>query len=363
MTEDRFTDVMAIFEFRGQYPTVPITEGVDYEALIASDTDPLFVTMPIGKAGSTSANKRHYDEEFIIELEKQVIQKRPIGLMGHLKDEDRKTEFPSEAVHWVGAVREADMLWGKGYVPPGSVRDRILRYKASGRSLATSIDAQASGAWDKDLGAMKMDGKSLNLSQIDFAPADRAGIAALAIVPQLSREMDEDSGSDEGQKDSIMDFTVEAFKEMKPEHAVILPEAVRTAILETIQAPVEVAQMAEIRETLQLKDDADVNARVKEILTEKSEQLQSQISAKVTELVDAGIKLESARPIVKRYIELEAPKTVAAVQECYDKVIADEAITELLKSQVDGAGPEHKGTKTPSTEAKYFVIPTEKEND
>ena len=362
MTEDRFTDVMAIFEFRGQYPTVPITEGVDYEALIAGDTDPLFVTMPIGKAGSTSANKRHYDEEFIVELERQVIQKRPIGLMGHLKDEDRKTEFPSEAVHWVGAAREADILWGKGYVPPGSVRDRILRYKASGRSLATSIDAQASGSWDKDLGATKMDGKSLSLSQIDFAPADRAGISALAIVPQLSREMDEDNGS-EGSEEGIMDFTLEAFKEMKPEHKALLPEAVRNAILETVETPAEVAQMVEIRETLELDKDADVNARVKEILSSQAEQLKTQIAAKITELVDAGIKLDHARPTIRHFVELEAPKTVKAVQECYDKVIALEVVTELLKTKVDGAGPEHKGSTTPNTEAKYFVIPTEKEND
>ena len=362
MTEDRFTDVMAIFEFRGQYPTVPTTEGVDYEALIAGDADPLFVTMPIGKAGSTSANKRHYDEEFIQELEKQVIQKRPIGLMGHLKDEDRKTEFPAEAVFWVGATREADMLWGKGYVPPGPVRDRMKRYKASGRSMATSIDAQASGKWDKNLGAMKMDGKSLNLSQIDFAPADRAGISALSVVPQLSREMGEDNSS-EGSEEGIMDFTLEAFKEMKPEHQALLPEAVRKAILETIETPAEVAQMVEIRETLELGKDADVNARVKEILSSQAEQLKTQIAAKITELVDAGIKLDHARPTIRHFVELEAPKTVEAVKECYDKVVALEVVTELLKTKVDGAGPEHKGSSTPNTEAKYFVIPTEKENE
>ena len=363
MAAERFTDVVAIFEFRGQYPTVPITEGVDYEALVAGDPDPLFVTMPIGKAGSTSANKRHYDEEFVLELEKQVLQRRPIGLMGHLNDEDRKTEFPDEAVHWVGATREADMLWGKGYIPPGPVRDRVKRYKASGRPLATSIDAQASGEWDGDLGAQRMDGKSLDLHQIDFAPADRAGISALSVVPQLSREMDEDNSS-EGSEEGIMDFTLEAFKEMKPEHQALLPEAVRIAILETVETPAEVAQMALVRETLELDKDADVNARVKEILSSQAEQLKTQIAAKITELVDAGIKLDHARPTIRHFVELEAPKTVEAVKECYDKVVALEVVTELLKVKVDGAGPEHKGSgTTPTTEAKYFVIPTKKENE
>ncbi|MHC4619593.1 MAG: hypothetical protein ACYTEQ_17745 [Planctomycetota bacterium] len=358
MTEDRFTDVMAIFEFRGQYPTVPITEGVDYEALIAGDTDPLFVTMPIGKAGSTSGNKRHYDEEFVQELEKQVLQRRPIGLMGHLKKEDRNTEFPAEAVHWVGAMRENDLLWGKGYVPPGPVRDRVRRYKASGRPMATSIDAQASGEWDKDMGAMKMDGASLDLHQIDFAPADRAGIVGLAVVPEISREMDGDNV--DSMEDNPMD-KLEVLKGLTAEDAQYIPTEVREAILETVETPAEVAQVTEIRETLNLEGDADINARIKEILAEKEEQLKTQISGKITELVDEGIKLESARPLVRRLVELEAPESVEKVQECYDKVIADEAVTELLKAKVDGAGPEHKGTKVPKTEAKYFVIPTDEE--
>lgn len=361
MTVERFTDVVAIFEFRGQYPTVPITEGVDYEALIAGDDEPLFVTMPIGKAGSTSGNKRHYDEEFITELEKQVLSRRPIGLMGHLKEEDRKTEFPDEAVHWVGAARENDMLWGKGYIPPGPVRDRVKRYKNTGRPLATSIDAKASGQWDKDLGAMKMDGSTLDLHQIDFAPADRVGISALSVVPHLSREMEDgtnDNDNDNTEGENTMD-KLDVLKELTAEDVQHLPTVVREAILETVEAPKEISLVKEIRETLELADDADVNARIVEILNEKTEQLKAQIGVKITELVDEGIKLDSAKPIVKRYIELEAPATVDAVQECYNKVIKDETITELLKAQVEGAGPEHKGTNTSGkSEAKYFVIPT-----
>ncbi len=366
MTAERFTDVVAIFEFRGQYPTVPITEGVDYEALIAGDEEPLFVTMPIGKAGSTSGNKRHYDEEFITELEKQVLQRIPIGIMGHLTTEERKTKFPDEGVFWVGAVREKDMLWGKGYIPPGPVRDRVKRYKNTGKALATSIDAKASGQWDKDLGAMKMNGASLDLHQIDFAPAERAGVSDLAVVPLISKELGEgtneyDINAIEG--DNAMD-KLDVLKELTAEDVQHLPTVVREAILETVEVPVEVEGMKQIRESLGVDKDADVNARIVEILNEKTEQLKAQISVKITELVDEGIKLDSVKPVVKRYIEDEAPATVDAVQECYDKVIKDETITELLKAQVDGAGPEHKGTNTNAkTEAKYFVIPTKKENE
>ena len=121
--------------------------------------------------------------------------------------------------------------------------------------------------------------------------------------------------------------------------------------------------MSDIRETLQLDNDASANDRIKEIVSEQAGQLKTQIAAKITELVKEGIKLDHARPTIRHFVELEAPKTVAAVQECYDKVIALEVVTELLKTKVDGAGPEHKGTTTPPTEAKYFVIPTEKENE
>lgn len=355
MTEKRFTDVVAIFEFRGSYPTVPITEGVIYEDLIAGDDDPMFVTMPIGKSGSTSANNRHYDEGFITELEKQVLQKRPVGLMGHLKDEERSTAFPDEAVHWVGAVRERDLLWGKGYVPPGPVRDRVRRYMASGRPLATSIDAKASGTWSKEQGAMVMDGKTLDLNQIDFAPADRVGISDLSVVPHISKEMGE-GGENEMDKLQII-------KELSAEDVKFLPEVVKSTILEAVEVPVEVKQLKEIREALDLGEDADVAERIKEIVTKQSEQHKASIDAKITELVDAGVKLAAAKPVVKRYVELEAPQTVDEVQGCFDKVVKDEAITELLKAQVENVGPEHKGTKVGSStkEAKYFVIPTEKE--
>src|SRR5690606_11477940 len=79
-----FTDVMVVTELRGAYPNVPIAPDVDYDALIAGDPNPMFLTIPIRKANVTSGNKRYYDEAFLQELERQTLENKPIGLMGHL---------------------------------------------------------------------------------------------------------------------------------------------------------------------------------------------------------------------------------------------------------------------------------------
>jgi hypothetical protein len=43
-----FHDVMVVTEFKGGFPNVPIAADVDYAALIAGDSDPMFLTLPIG---------------------------------------------------------------------------------------------------------------------------------------------------------------------------------------------------------------------------------------------------------------------------------------------------------------------------
>ena len=154
---------------------------------------------------------------------------------------------------------------------------------------------------------------------------------------------------------------LDVIKEMTAEDAQYLPETVRTAILETVQAPAEVAQVTEIRELLGLTPEASVVDRIKEFIAAEAAQLQAKIDAHITELVTDGVKFETVRPIVTRLIRAENPETVEAVKECYDKVIADETITELLKSKVADAGPSHKGktTQAAAPSAKYFVIPTD----
>ena len=186
-----FSDVMVVAELRGSYPNVPISADVDYTALIAGDSEPVFITLPIAKPNVKSGNNRYYDEAFALEVMRQTLESKPIGLMGHLSAAERSTAFPRESLHWVGAARDSDgMIWGKAYLI-GEARERVRRYKASGKSIATSIDAYAAGEWDESLKAYRMDAKTLRLNQIDLAPTDRAGVPELSVIPHLTSEMAE----------------------------------------------------------------------------------------------------------------------------------------------------------------------------
>jgi hypothetical protein len=357
-----FSDVLAVLELRGAFPSVPIAADVDYPALVAGDDTPMFITLPIGKANVTSGNKRHYDEAFLQELERQTLANRPIGLMGHLSETERATAFPPEAVHWVGALREGATLWGKGYIPPGPIRDRIKRYKDTGKAIATSIDAFAEGVWDESLKAFRMAAKSLRLNQIDLAPADRAGIGDLARVPLLTTEMEADQETAENQEPEMDKLQV--INEMTAEDARLLPEPVRAAILETVQTPPEVAQVQELRQALGVDDKADLAKLITEMRTREAEQAKAAVTNRITELVsdkDKGIKVESARGIVVELIKARNPQTVAEAETAYQEVSTSEHVTELLKAQVASTMGPRQRVPVPGQQgqAKYFHIPQE----
>lgn len=327
-------DVMVVWELRGSFPDVPLAPGVDYNALVAGDEDPVFLTLPIGKANVTSGNSRYYDEEWLQELERQALQNKPVGLMGHLKPEDRATAFPDEAVHWVGAARIGELLWGKGYVPPGPVRDRIRRYKATSTAIATSIDAFAEGEWDEGLGAYRMRADTLRLNQIDIAPADRAGIPDLAAVPLLTTEManENDNHTQEEAVDKL-----QIIREMTAEDAALLPDDVRMAILATVEPAPEVALVNEMRALLGAKDGDDLKAQIAALKQEHDEQQMDAIKIRVAELVadeETGVKIEALRGLVTELVLARAPQTAEDAEAAYTAVVGGEAVKAALKAHV-----------------------------
>jgi hypothetical protein len=362
----QFTDVVAVTELRGSYPNVPIAPDVDYAGLIAGDSEPQFLTIPIGKANVTSGNKRHYDATWLQELYQQTLAIKPVGIMGHLSEAERSHAFPPEAIHWVGAVLDGDTLWGKGYIPPGEARDRIRRYKAQGKSIATSIDAHANGVWDESLGAYRMDAKTLKLAQIDIAPADRAGIAALARVPVLTTEMQQDEPpaivAGENEETDTVD-KLQVINEMTADDARLLPEPVRAAVLATVQTPPEVATVASIRETLGLAPTADVAAAITEMRRVQAEQAKQAVATRITELLTAeegGIKQEKVRPVVRELVEARNPQTPAEAETAYKAVIEMASVKELLQAQlVETMGPKQRTPVAGKKGAKYFTIPAE----
>ena len=362
----QFAEVMAITELRGSYPAVPIAPDVDYAALVAGDDNPVFLTIPIGKAGVTSGNKRHYDDAFVLELERQTLTNKPIGLMGHLSEQDRATAFPPEAVHWVGALREGDTLWGKAYVVPGPVRDRIQRYKAQGKAIATSIDAFAEGIWDEAMKAFRMAANTLRLNQIDIAPADRAGIPALAAVPLLTTEMEQSDApnTETPEQEPEMD-KLQVINEMTADDARLLPESVRQAVVAAAPPP-DVALVQELRQVLGVDDRADLKGLVVEMRRQQDEQRQAAVARRIVELAaptaDKGIKVDGVRELVIDLVTAHHPQTVAEAETAYGQVIEMASVKTALAAAVQTAmGPRQGLPVQPQANlvGKYFNIPQE----
>lgn len=358
----QFSDIVAVAELRGTFPHVPVAQDVDYAELIAGDPTPIFLTLPIGKVNVISGNKRFYDEAWLQELERQTLASKPIGLMGHLSEAERATEFPPEAIHWVGAARDGDTLWAKGYLPVGPARDRIKRYKAQGKTIATSIDADANGVWDDRLGAYHMKANTLKLAQIDIAPADRAGIPALATVPVLTTEMVIASAEpSEVQEEAVMD-KLSIINEMTADDARLLPEPVRQAVIATVATPPEVATVATVRELLGLDAKADVAGAIAEMKRVQAEQAKAAVTNRITELVTDGIKLEDVRADVTELIVARNPQTAQQAEDAYKAVIEMPIVKKLLGARVvETMGPRQRTpVQGKQTTNRYFQIPEEK---
>jgi len=361
-------DVMIISEFKGRPPDVPFAKGVDVQALTEGDEAPVFVTLPIGLVNAKSGNKRLYDDKFVKELEKQVLANKPVGLFGHLSPQQRATEFPSEAVHWVGAMRVGELLWGKGYVPAGEPRERLKRYKATKTKIATSIDCIAEGVWDEKEQAYRMKADTLRLGQIDIAPADRAGIADLAAVPHLTTEMlahdTSDGGTgDEYQENDTMD-KAQVIRELTADDARILPEPVRAAVLQSAQPAPEVAQVQELRQVLGVDEKANLTQLVTELRQAREEQAKAAVQTRIRELVedkDKGIAVESVRGIVTELVNARNPQSVEEAEAAYQAVATSAHVSELLKATVATVmGPPQRTPVAPRNgQHKYFQIPQE----
>jgi len=356
-----FNDVTIISELRGGFPDVQFFEGIDIAELTKGDDDPMFLTIPIGEVDSKSGNGRFYDEKWLNELERQVQATRPIGIMGHLREDELGTKFPAEAIHWVGTQRVNETLWGKGYVPPGEARDRVRRYKATKKTLATSIFAKAQGIWDAGLSAYRMIADSMQLHQIDIGPADRVGIPSLARVPGLTAEMQLDEGDETPEEIETMD-KLQVIQEMTADDARLLPKPVQDAILATVQPAPEVEIVTELCAALGVEDGQALTAVVTEMKEAQAAAKQQAVTVRVSELVSGGIKIESMRGIVTELITAKRPATVEEAEAAYTAVIEMESVKQQLAAAAQAAmGPNHQTPAQPANgQKKYFAIPEEK---
>jgi hypothetical protein len=366
-------DVIAVTEFRGKagedFPAeIPFSDGVDITALTEGDDKPFYATLKIGMADVVSGNLMYYGEEEVGEILRQTVTKRPTGGRGHLREDELSSALPANPLHWVGAVRDGDFAWGKGYIAPGETREWLRRLGATKAEVATSIFGYADDVtWDEEHDAFRMmlhapdetGHTGFVLEYIDLASPERAGVPSLAMVPQIAREM---AGNGHTRKESVMD-KLELIKAMTADDAKLLPDVVVQAVItqsETAQQLAEAQrQLAELRTALGLDDKGDVIATVKAQVEETAKATQTAVTAKITELVNT-VKVEDVRPVVLELVQAEKPATVEAVQAVFDSVVARESIKALLaKTVAHTMGPrQDRPTAKGGKERQFFTIPS-----
>ncbi len=326
-----------VWEFAGTYPDVPTADGVDIEELTRGDSEPMFVTLPVGKSGVISANGRYYDDEFQRELMRQVITQRPAGNMGHLADSDRDSVYRVSDVDWLGAMQADGLTWGKAYVPPGAVREFVRRRKALNAQIATSIYGTGEAEWDESIQAWRI--SAFELEQIDLVPPQRAGVRDLAAVPKVTSEMAgqaDPPGTDESEDSMNRE---EIIKAMTAADVALLPEAV----VETIQAQArggvaEIGQMQAVREALGLDAQGDVVAAIRELRDAVAQQAKAAIGAEIIRVVGEIVKADdeagTAKATVIELVQASAPETVEGVRPAVEAVLGREHVKAMLQAYV-----------------------------
>ena len=320
-------------EFRGSFPDVPTAAGVDMEALKAGDADPMLVTLPIVPAfGAVSRNGLLYDAQLIDSIVAQINDKRPDGIFGHLKDEDRSTAFPEPAVHWVGATVADGKAWAKGYIPPGAARDRVKRLKATGGQIATSIYGKGSYEPTATKGVRRL--ASFDLESLDFAPPARAALGNGA-YPHVTAELAQENPDIMDKAQIIAELTLSD-----------IPAAIRDQIVaEAQQRSTATQTIAELQQAVADRDTLLQTAQ-QTVAEYQRQRFSDSLDTRVADLTNWSVKgeeaqkkLDSFRRTLRARItqELGEERDAERVAETVTAVWADlEPLAETLRDSLAG---------------------------
>lgn len=318
-----------VTRFKGDFPEIPTYPDIDIAALTAKDIkageEPKFITLRIAREGAKSANGLLYDAPLLSSIEEQL--QGVGGLMGHLDDDKRDTDFPIDAVDWVGHFRDGDTLWAKAYIPPGEVRDMVERVQARRGKLATSIygpfesrEALPDGSWRAN---------GFKLESLDLAPASRAALK-LGGDFKITAQMETDNDSEDESMDKA-----QLIAELK---VTDIPALLREQIIQEFKDKQgEDEHVKELETKLKAAED-----QVAEMRTQKADAERAAFDAKLDSLVAETVKVEALRPVARRAVvvelagETDEEKAKAALKEYTE----GEEFKNLAKAMVmELAGP------------------------
>lgn len=181
-------------------PDVPFAPGINIEALTKPDIDegrePFFVTLPLGEKDQVSNNGRYYIGDVAINaIYKAITQNKIGGNKGHTPSAERGTHFDVPVLHWVGALIEDGIVYGKAYVPGDSERMREMRgyyrrLEATAGNAGTSLEGWGIQEWNSD--TEMFDISELDVHRVDAVEALGVGVdIAGSMKPHITTELKE----------------------------------------------------------------------------------------------------------------------------------------------------------------------------
>jgi hypothetical protein len=407
-----------IYELRGSFPDVPLAPDVNVAELTASDSSPLYVTLPLGKVGQVSRNGRKYPRAAMESIVSAIMTRKVPGQKGHMRDEDRPYEFETPPVLWLGAKLESDgTVWGKGYVMPfaNDVRDYVRAVKAANGRMATSI--YGTGSQDSD-GTVT----DLTIESIDLVDPSRAGVELAASTPRITAETKQENAMknkssmqrmmndllEMGMKKSDVlkalakksEMSMDAFMKMWDDEEDDMPaemftalkgemntlkknfnrpaqeatvdtenktiieqrDAIRVLTAQNAAMTEQLRDLQKVRELLGIAENVDVVLSLQNRITaqkllekENADLLQENIRASVAE----AVKLEAARPMIVSLVEQQKPTRRSDISVALESVLNRTEVKEMLKlTMVQEMGQAHQPAPSGQQQtATFFEVP------
>jgi hypothetical protein len=293
--------ISEIHNFKGRFPEIPTNHPeVDEQALLCGDTDPLYLNLPLAEIGKRSANGVLYDEALVTTIAEQLPGLG--GGRGHIPEGQEDSAFPLEEVFWVGHVIKDNVLWAKGYVPPGRTREFIIRKKAIGGRIGTSIYGKAIREMDTVKRAFRL--RDLVLEYVDLAPDKRASLKNERGFQLTKETIQSDEGVDP------MPDKAEVFKEMTAADIALLPQSIREAIISEAKLKVDAQRVSELEsQVAEMRQYATVigeirgmvgpDADVSKVIAEYHKQMTKMSETLGVTYTNIGVRVEEMHEQVK----------------------------------------------------------------
>lgn len=201
---------------------VPVHPSIDIDIITADDPDPKFVNVEIVRGGTTSGNKRRYNNENA----KQVARMIPgvQGFLGHPDPSKYGFEFREPQCIYVGSMLDTMengtvRCIAKAYLFKSSrLREWVPKSIAAGKPMTVSINGRA----DIMRNGEYVDVVTItDLESIDWANPGTEGISsskAMSVVREMENNSENGGTSMSMEvKDVLMNATVTEFKAFNPD--------------------------------------------------------------------------------------------------------------------------------------------------